>query len=289
MRALNSGFEETAVENNLPTLDILPVENIFPHEYYDEQRARPLMEKLRTAGVLKNPPIVMPFCDGSHRYMILDGTNRVTAVRLLGIPHIIVQVVEPNAPGLALRTWNHVVWGLTPENLLLGLQETVPRLRPSVSLALSVAALHERKLMLVVSLPDGRVFSAPPEDDEIATIATLNAAVQSYQRRAALDRTNEHDAQVLKALYPDISGVVIFPPFKVKQVQRLVSEGHLLPPGITRFIVSPRALRVNYSLEALAAPISLEEKRAQLRAWLQERLAAKGVRYYAEATVLYDD
>jgi len=277
------------MENTLPTLDILPVDAIFPHEYYDEQRARPLMEKLRAAGVLKNPPIVMPFCDGSHRYMILDGTNRVTAVRLLGIPHIIVQIVEPNAPGLALRTWNHVVWGLSPQDFLSGLQTAVPRLRPSVSLELSVAALHERKLMLVVSLPDGRVFSAPPSEDEIATVETLNAAVQTYQQRALLDRTHEHDAQVLKPLYEGISGVVIFPPFRVKQVQKLVAKGHLLPPGITRFIVSPRALRVNYSLEELAAPLSLEEKRARLRAWLQERLAAKGVRYYAEATVLYDD
>lgn len=276
------------MEITLPKLEVLPVENIFPHEHYDEQRAYPLMEKLREHGVLKNPPIVMPFADASDRYMILDGTNRVAAVRLLGIPHVVAQVVEPDLPGLALRTWNHVVWGLPPEAFLAALQEAVPQLQPSVSLQLSVAALHERKLMLVVSLPDGRVFSAPAQDDLGKTLELLNAAARAY-RQASLDRTSEHDAQVLKALYPDISGVVIFPPFKIREVQSLVEEGHLFPPGITRFIVSPRALRVNYPLAALAADAPLEAKRERLQAWLQERLASKGVRYYAEATVLYDD
>ena len=190
---------------------------------------------------------------------------------------------------MLFRSWNHVVWGMAPEAFLHALQEAVPSLRPSVSLTLSVAALHERKLMLVVSLPDGRVFSALANDDVAVTVASLNAAVRAYQGRASLDRTSEHDAQVLKAFYQDISGVVIFPPFDIRQVQALVSAGHLFPPGITRFIVSPRALRVNYPLDALASDEPLEAKRERLQAWLQARLSAKGVRYYAEATVLYDD
>jgi len=277
------------MEVTLPRLDIVPVEKIVPHEYHDEQRAYPLMETLRKQGVLRNPPVVMPFDDGSGRYMILDGTNRVTAVRLLGIPHITVQVVEPDMPGLTLRTWNHVVWGLTPAAFLDALREVVPALRPADSLAESVAALHERRLMLVLSLPDGRVLAAPALSDDVATLEVLNAVVRAYQGKASLDRTSEYDAQALASLYPDMSGVVIFPPFDIRQLLHLVAAGHLFPPGITRFIVSPRALRVNYPLEALASDEPLEAKRARLQAWLQARLAAKGVRYYAEATVLYDD
>ncbi len=277
------------MEMTLPTLDILPVKDIVPHEYHDEQRAYPLMERLREHGVLRNPPIVTPFHDGSGRYMILDGTNRLMSVKMLGIPHIITQVVEPDAPGLSLRTWNHVVWGVSSEDLLAALKETLPGLRPSVSLALSIAALHERKLLLVLSLPDGRVFSVPAISDQVEMLDMLNAAVAAYKGMASFDRTGEHDAQVLKSLYPEISGVVIFPPFKVREVQELVSAGHLFPPGITRFIVAPRALRVNYPLEELASDAPLEAKRERLQAWLKERLAAKGVRYYAEPTVLYDD
>ncbi len=277
------------MDTTLPTLDIVPVENIFPHERYDQQRAHPLMEKLQQAGVLRNPPIVMPFGDGSGRYMILDGTNRVMAVKLLGIPYILVQIADPEHTQISLKTWNHVVWGLAPEEFLAALQEALPSLRQSVSLALSVAALHERKLLVVVSVPDTRVFSAPAEKDLVKALEQLNAVVSVYEKKARLDRTSEYSARGLKPLYPSISGVVIFPPFRVEEVRSLVLQGHLFPPGITRFVVSPRALRVNYPLDALASRGSLEEKRDRLQAWLQERLAVKGVRYYAEATVLYDE
>ncbi len=63
----------------------------------------------------------------------------------------------------------------------------------------------------------------------------------------------------------------------------------LAPPGITRFTISPRALRVNYPLADLSADSSLEAKNEALQRWINERMARKGVRYYAEATVLYDE
>lgn len=61
------------------------------------------------------------------------------------------------------------------------------------------------------------------------------------------------------------------------------------PPGITRFTISPRALRVNYPLDELSANKTLEAKNEVLQHWVNERIARKGVRFYAEATVLYDE
>jgi hypothetical protein len=46
---------------------------------------------------------------------------------------------------------------------------------------------------------------------------------------------------------------------------------------------------VNYPLSELEAEITLEEKNSNLQRWLQDRLANKGVRYYAEATFLFDE
>ncbi len=66
-------------------------------------------------------------------------------------------------------------------------------------------------------------------------------------------------------------------------------EGHLLPAGVTRFIVSPRALRVNYPLQNLFGNHTLEEKRQILRTFIQDRLDKKGVRIYTETTVMYDE
>ena len=56
-----------------------------------------------------------------------------------------------------------------------------------------------------------------------------------------------------------------------------------------RFTVSPRALHLNYPLHELSSGKPLEYKLAYLNHWVQERIKNKNVRYYAEATFLYDE
>ncbi|MFN8448408.1 MAG: hypothetical protein U0521_07410 [Anaerolineae bacterium] len=51
-----------------------------------------------------------------------------------------------------------------------------------------------------------------------------------------------------------------------------------------------RAIRVNYPLEALRdGTLTLEQKNADLLAWLQSKMANRQVRYYAEATYQFDE
>src|SRR3989304_6794476 len=102
----------------LPTLRILPVEKLVPHEWHDEQRSKPLIERLRASGVLRNPPVGTPFTDSSARYMVLDGANRSAAFKQMGIPHTIAQVVQADDPGLDLKTWNQGLWNWEPPAVL---------------------------------------------------------------------------------------------------------------------------------------------------------------------------
>src|SRR3989304_4745528 len=101
-----------------PNLKILPLESLILHEDHDLQRSLPLMEKLRAAGILRNPPIVMPLMDGTKRYMVLDGANRVTSLHEMEFPHIVAQVVEADDPNANLQTWNHIVWGMSTKTLM---------------------------------------------------------------------------------------------------------------------------------------------------------------------------
>ena len=54
-------------------------------------------------------------------------------------------------------------------------------------------------------------------------------------------------------------------------------------------MISPRILHLNYPIEEMAVEKPLEEKNATLQRFIQERIAEKGVRYYAEATYLFDE
>ena len=47
----------------------------------------------------------MPLDDGSGRYIVLDGANRITAIQSLGVPHILAQVVDSDDPGFNIASW----------------------------------------------------------------------------------------------------------------------------------------------------------------------------------------
>jgi len=274
----------------LPHLRIVPVERVIPHEHHDPQRAEPLMRRIQASGVFRDPPLVMPLQDETGRFMILDGTNRVTAIRRMGLPHILVQVVPPDDPHVSLKTWNHLLWGLSSQALLAAIRPKVARPLKPVAFEEGYQALHDREVLLLISLPDGQAFALAPRPSSVAeALAVLNRVVEAYLYRASLDRTVVARAVEVRHLHPDLAGIVVFPPFSIPQVLDAVAQGHRFPAGITRFTVAPRALRLHYPLERLAAAGGLEDKNRELQQWLQERLARKAVRYYAEPTVLFDE
>ncbi|OGO39939.1 MAG: hypothetical protein A2Z03_08740 [Chloroflexi bacterium RBG_16_56_8] len=82
---------------------------------------------------------------------------------------------------------------------------------------------------------------------------------------------------------------MIFPRLDIQTLLELAGRGSVLPPGITRFTVSPRALHLNYPLHELSSGKPLEYKEAYLKQWVEERVTKKGVRLYAEATFLFDE
>ncbi|TMJ10820.1 MAG: hypothetical protein E6H02_07565 [Bacillati bacterium ANGP1] len=82
---------------------------------------------------------------------------------------------------------------------------------------------------------------------------------------------------------------MIFPPIDKADILHLVAGGGRLPAGITRHLVSGRVLRLNVPLEWLQSPETVAAKQCRLDAMAEARWQAHGVRYYAEATYLFDE
>jgi L-serine kinase (ATP) / ParB family transcriptional regulator, heme-responsive regulator len=273
----------------LPDLRFLRIDSVIIHEWHDEQRTPPLIEKIREGGLFRNPPIVTPLQDDSSRYMVLDGANRVTALRSMGFPDVLVQVVEPEHPGLRLENWNHVLWEMDSKVLLSDIR-SIQDVNPVLMEDQGQPNIMDDCGLALVQVPRGKKFTLCTDAEELVVkVALLNAIVDCYKDRCKLDRTMARDIHELEDVYPDLSGLIIFPQFKIQDVLVLAGQGYLLPTGITRFTVSPRALHVNYPLYELAADKPLEEKNDALQRWVQMRINKKGVRYYAEPTFLYDE
>ena len=272
---------------NLPTLKILPIELLILHEDHDMQRTMPLVTKLRAQGILRNPPIVMPLSDGSERYMVLDGANRVTSLREMGFPHIVVQSVEPDDKNVTLQTWNHIVWGIDSQHLIESVRKVevvkLKKVDPQKSFD------PPETIPVQIRLPDGSLYLAIPPAELIDKVSALHGVVDCYKEIALLDRTSQTLSESFRTTYPDMTALVIFPRFDIPSVLYLAGQNCVLPTGITRFTISPRALHLNYPLHELSSGKPIEYKEAYLQHWVVERIKNKSVRHYVEATFLFDE
>lgn len=272
----------------IPTLRILPLASLILHEDHDRQRTLPLVDRLRAQGILRNPPVVMPLGDGSGRYMVLDGANRVTALEEMEFPHIVAQVVDPEDPNVVLEVWNHLLWGMDPRELMLSVRE-VEGLK-----LMSIARGSDRReeldcMPLEIQLADAHGYLTCTTREGAEMAGYLHGIVDCYKDKCFFDRTNQTDIEAFREIHSDLTALIIFPKFGVRMVLDLASQGNLLPTGITRFTVSPRALHLNYPLHELSSAKPLHYKESYLQRWIHDRVKHKNLRYYAEATFLFDE
>jgi hypothetical protein len=277
-------------EHDLPRLEIVPVERLVLHEHHDIQRTPPLMKKFRASKVLRNPVVVTPFNGRDDSFLVLDGANRTAAFRKLEIPHILVQVLEADDPMMELNSWNHVIWGISPDKLYSKIREIPGINLEAIDRSDSFQELMDIQALASLHLINGEIFTVcVPDFDLVSRVRTMNAFVSRYMELANTDRTTLFQLDSLTDKYEELTGLAVLPPFEISEVMEVVGEGNLMPPGSTRFTIAPRILRINYPLERLEAKKSIEEKNQDLQVFICNLLDKKRVRYYAEPTFIFDE
>jgi hypothetical protein len=272
----------------IPDLRVVPAAELLLHEQHDAQRSEPLLRRLQADGVLKNPPIVAAV-GGEQRYVVLDGANRVTAMRAMGIAHVAVQVVDYEDAELILDTWHHLVKGVGAEELK-GMLRAVQgvEIEPADA-AHARAQLARREILAFVEYLNGEVWTVQASGDLHQRTRRLNEIVDLYKVQGRIFRANTDHLASLLPFHDDAAALVVFPRFAPAEIIDLARVGACLPAGITRHLIPRRALRVNLPLTLLGGGASLAEKNAWLAEWLREKLASRTVRFYHESTLLFDE
>ena len=88
-------------------LAIVPVDACRLHETSDPSRVRLIMNRIRRQRLFTNPIIVSRL--GAREYLVLDGANRLTALRALRMPYVLVQIYQYDSDDVALHTWAHAL------------------------------------------------------------------------------------------------------------------------------------------------------------------------------------
>jgi threonine dehydratase len=269
------------------SLEVVPTELVVPHEQIDDKRVNRLMERLEEDGRLVNPPLVTFW---ENKYVILDGATRFTALKRLGYPYVIVQVVPADSPEFTLHTWYHAISGNRPFSELMAELRHIKGLKLSpLPVSQLQTAFNEEKDALCYFLDrsgEAVLAQAKPGPERLAVMNTL---VDTYTRWGTVERTLLTDLGRLLAQFPQMVAVAVFPQFRPETVFSVASRGDFLPAGLTRFVIPGRILRLNADLGRLKKEEPLATKRQWFNQFLEDKLARSRLRYYQEPVVLLDE
>lgn len=279
--------------NNLPpketyknpfSLVIAPLSEIFCHESVDPARVATLAGRLEKDGVLINPPVVMAI---DERYVVLDGATRIAALRQLQYPQAVIQVIS-DRDRLKLDTWFHAIRQATPP-ALIELLATMPAL--TIVEDTGQNSLSDRPVapdLCTIRMVTGRLFHIQPAPG-VNRLAALNKLTATYIDAYQVARILNNDIKRLHQEYPDLTALVIFPEYSLDQILQIARAGHVLPAGITRFVIPGRVLRIHVDLSLLKATKPLSEKNAWLDRFILAKINKGRLRYYEEAVYLLDE
>lgn len=276
----------TSAVRPAPVLRVFDSTRLLLHEDPDPGRIARLRDALRRDRALRNPPIVAPMPEG--RAAVLDGANRVTALREVGARQIVAQVVPYEAPEIILSTWRHYVRqdaGAPLREQLRALRDV--QARPVDDPSDAERRLRRREGVAVVADERGALLLEGGRDPAAAA-ETLNHVVRVYRGRSRIYRVDGGDVDALRSEYGP-GALVVFPPFSKADVLLIAERGGRLPTGITRHIIPGRALRLNVPLDWLTEPAGIQDVQARLDDAVRQRWLDHGVRYYAEPTFLFDE
>jgi hypothetical protein len=275
---------------DLPDLRIVETDHLQPHEEVDASRLGPLIESIRADGLLRNPPVVAQLRGETERYIVLDGANRTIALRQMKVPYALVQVVHPQLDSIRLHTWNQVIQSAQPDKALQAVQSIPGISIEENDLDSAIEKLRAGMLLAFLNFIGGETWEISWADtslqERIQNMADLITTVEGV---GPLERTGQTRAADLEPFFPKLAGLLVLHNFVVEEVMIAAASGIRLPSGITRFVISPRALRLNYPLERLASDTSRQIKQDRLDEWVKGQLKDRSIRYYAESTFLFDE
>ena len=273
-------------------LEVVPIDQIVPHEHIDMKRVSRLVERLEEDGRLVNPPVTTFWKD---RYVILDGATRYSALRQLNYPYGIVQVVDKDQAGFQLHTWYHAISAEQQAGkdasfeALIDALRAIPglQLRPINADAAQGALLQPNALCYFIER-EGRILLAEVLPG-VSKLVVMNGIVDTYNAWGVVERTLLTDMDRLLAQFPHLVAVAVYPQFQPEEVFDAAAEGNFLPAGLTRFVIPGRILRLNADLGRLKRDEPLAEKRAWFNEFLAGKMSRSRFRAYQEPVVLLDE
>lgn len=268
---------------------MIAIKDILIHEEFDPSNSIKLTNYLKKYKVLSNPIIVASL--GGGKYIQLDGMNRITCFKNLGIKSIVAQIVDYNDQDqIELSSWLHI--------FKCDKRKLFDFIKADKELVISEGSIDKVGHRYIKETDFGRLVTFITKENEIFFVSTkgsfsekirrLNKIVSFYKKSLARGVLPypfvQENVKYFFKQYPAFDKIIIFPSFTPQQVIETVKSGVLFPTGITRYIVKGRCLNINVPLSLLDEKIPLKEQRELFDKFISQKRS----RIYEEGVVNFE-
>lgn len=275
---------------HLPHLEIVPIEDIILHEYFDKKRVGPLAKKIKSEGDFSNPSLVTKIKRGKKtKYLILDGSNRIESLKKLGMPHALVQIVDYNNSKVLLKKWNHGMSGISSASFIKKARTIPGFIKKMTTPEQARDKVQNGAWLCAIIIGSERAYGVKGAKTLQKKLRALNKIVSIYSGKVKIRRFEGDDINVWSDRYDPKQIAIIFPTFTKRELMSAAEKGILFPSGITRHLIEQRVLGVNIPISFLKSNKPLEEKNKWLRDFIDKRMRESGgLRYYEESIFVFD-
>jgi hypothetical protein len=288
------------MKSNSFKLGFVHLDDLIFHQTCDFTRVQKLADRIRREGHLKNPVLVADLPAGStprdlvprkgRRPLVLDGIDRVSALRLLGFPDVLAQKVEYMDESVELSSWNHLVFRIGKDQLTDKLKKLDLDVSPC-ELRWKEETLEDPRTVCHLLFRDGSGLVLSEKDASLekrvrtlfSIIAVYRSSWEIYHPGLEVDPSSAFDD------FEKSTAINVFPVFKKEQVLDLISRGVLFPFGVTRFVIPQWVLGLEISCSVLASNAPLSEKNLFLKELLSYRMKSKKAKFYQESVFLFNE
>jgi len=278
--------------NNIPKIEIVPINKILFHEREDPERVSRLKEKIKVDGHLKNPVVVCRVKKNASKYLLLDGIHRVSALKEMGIRYILVQIIDYWNDKVEVHTWYHLLNDAQIKILIKHIKSLENITIEKSSKKKAERFLKENKIICYILLKGNSVFMVKSKNGVDSNLkqktSLLNNIVNSYFTSSEVYRVTANEIVFLLKQKKN-AGILIMPQYSKEDIMNLALGSMRLPAGITRFIIPKRALGLDIDLSLLKVRINLKSKNKLLREIIKQRINTKKIRFYPESVFIFNE
>ncbi len=272
---------------NFPDIEIIAMHDIDAHELADEIRVKKLMASLKNDSMIRNPIMAAKIKD---RFMIMDGATRHQALKEMGSPHLLAQVVNYDDSKVKLETWDHAIKGLD-------IEELVKSLREIKGLHVHPSSWHVAEKMLISGEIIGYVIC---KEEKVYILKTDSGYEAMVNILCIISEKLSHMGETVRITHEQVDDyfkseknhcvVMCWPRFTKDDIKKVFQSGLKVPAGITRHIVPCRVLGINLDLNLLLDKNdTIEMKNKYMKDYIHNKLSKGKIRFYDEPLFVMDN